>query len=442
MDQKTVATSLLGLNEYCLLDIFKFLKLTDLVNLDKTCVLLKFIGARVCAQKCKTIEVQVYKNKGMNKKEFSSTLSVIGEHISSLSVDGANQLILQLIKDKCKNINSLELCNYKGPIELQCFKNLKELKLNAVPISTNELKNCFAKNAELECLEYDCTYGEDFLELVDMLPRLQSLHIDNLPASIHLNQHLHCLDGLTKFSFYSPDNCNQLLMKLTKNSKLKELHIWMPLDADTFNIIALFPSLEIISVHQFGEIDNLPEHILFPPTLKSVKVTGVKMSCKTLLSAVKQVKSLEEFDLGYVHDLDKSKLLQEKLIVFQILNVCLFISALHLNDKSVITQIEVGLKAEFARRQQPLKIIYYDRQAANKQLVSTYCISYLKSLCSEIQFLIHYFISSISTARLKCTSSIRMLLKIDPNHNVLLWRHRKLTLTESDFNWKFLNCVK
>lgn len=324
MDQKTAAMSLLSLNEYCLLDIFKFLKLPDLVNLGKTCEQLKSIGARVCAQQFQKIEVQIYKNKGMNKKEFSNTLSVIGEHISSMSVDGANQIILQLIKDKCKNIKSIELWNCKGPVELQCFQSLKEIKLNSVEISMNQLKRCFAKNSELESLEYDCTNGEDVLELVERLPKLQSLHLDNVSHSLHLNQHLHCLDGLAKFSFYSLDNCNQLLTKLTENTKLKNLQVWMPLDTDTFGIIKSFPSLEVLAMHQFGENEHLPENTVFSPTLRSVKMTGVKMSCKALLSAVKQLKSLDEFNLGYRHDLDKCKLLKEKFFVLQSLNVRLF----------------------------------------------------------------------------------------------------------------------
>jgi len=315
MDQATSATSLLKLNEYCLLDIFKFLKLADFVNLDRTCSQLKFIGARVCAEKYKKFEIFISNsNKGMERKEFSDILSVIGGHIESVSVDGANQLIIQLIKAKCKNINSLQLWNCKTPIQLQCFENLKELKLNAVSISTNELKICFAKNAELEHLEYDCSYGEEFLELLRILPKLKSLHLDNIPNTLHLNQHLHCLDGLTKFSFYSPDNCNQLLIKLTKNANLMELQVWMPFDADTFGIIKSFQSLEKLGMHQFGQLESMPENTVFPSTLQSIKFSGVKMASKMLLSTVKQLKSLEEFDLGYRHDLDKCKNLLEKCI--------------------------------------------------------------------------------------------------------------------------------
>lgn len=324
MDQNTAATSLLTLNEYCLLDIFKFLKLSDLVNLDKTCTRLKCVGARICSQNCKKIEVHIYNNKDMKNKEISNTLSVIGEHILSMSVNGANQSILHLIRDNCKNLRSIELSNFQGSIQLQCFENLKELKLNAVTITTNELKTFFAKNAELECLEYHCFYREDLLELVHMLPKLQSLYLDNVSRSIHLSQHLHCLDRLAKFSFSSLDHCNQLLIKMAKSAKLKELHVWMILDTDTFDIIKSFPSLEVFSLHQFGENENLPEGTVFPSTLKSVKMTGVTISFETLLSAVKELKYLDEFDLGYRRDFDKCKLMRNRFIVLHSLNICLF----------------------------------------------------------------------------------------------------------------------
>lgn len=46
-------TTLLILNDYCLMNIFEFLELDDFVNLHKTCHRLRDVSAIVCALKYK-----------------------------------------------------------------------------------------------------------------------------------------------------------------------------------------------------------------------------------------------------------------------------------------------------------------------------------------------------------------------------------------------------
>lgn len=330
MEPLTEKPTLLILNDHCLLKVFQFLQLNDFVNLHNTCHRLRDICTSVCALKYKKIVVDtgVYGNNSRNKisKEcFSKVLSVIGQHVLSVEIYYANPFILETIRDKCNNLNSLQLRMCEESLELQHFRNLKELIMstgsNRVRMSINELKNFVANNPDLESLKCSKCYQMDFMELTKMLPKLKSLRLPFMVSgTFHRHrefQHLLHLDGLTKLSFESAKNCNQLLLVLAKRLNLVELELTMDFDADSFGIIKMFRNLEVLLMrHWYVNFEEawFSDATVFPPNLKRIKAKSIDISCGVFISIVKQLKFLDSFDLGFGEiywDHDKCKIVYQ-----------------------------------------------------------------------------------------------------------------------------------
>lgn len=133
-----------------------------------------------------------------SNEDFAAIMSMIGEHVLSIRVDRPDPFIIDAIKDVCINVRSMELwLSYEEPLQLPQFPNLKELKiLFEVPVSTKELKSYLANNKQLECLEYFGWYDKDFFEVLDILPKLNSLELSNLQNVDY--EHLFRYDGITR----------------------------------------------------------------------------------------------------------------------------------------------------------------------------------------------------------------------------------------------------
>lgn len=309
-------SSLLMLNDECLIHVLNYLNVYDLVNVAKTCYRLQNV-ADICAYKYKKVRVVANKYTGITTEKLSNVLSVIGEHVSSVELDNANFFIFKTIRNNCSNLESIKLMDCKEPLQLQCFRNFKELKFDDARVTISELKNCFANNPNIENLEYECWYDNElisFIELLDMLPKLKSLRIYDLPISfVHHQQfqHLLHLDGLTKFSFQSLENCNQLLIELAKKLNLIEIDFTMDFNDHTFDLIKSFENLEYLSMSSYNWKKSwLSKTPLYPPKLKRLKLDCIKMSCKTFLLVVRQLEFLEEFyqDDGFIfQNLDECK---------------------------------------------------------------------------------------------------------------------------------------
>lgn len=303
---KSEKTSLLMLNDHCLMKIFQFLNVQDFVSLNETCNRLRNVCASVCALKYKEIEVSV-RHKEKSRKQFSDILSVIGQHVLDIEVDDAQRLTFEVIREKCNKINSIKFWRpyFNNSINFSDFKNLKELKVYDSSMSLYGLKNWLSSIPDLESLEWNCEYEPGFMALLKMLPKLQSLRLSFLPRGIYLSrdlQHLLRLDGLTKFSFRSRHNCNRLLMELGKKINLVELNVVIPFDGDTLGTIKSFQNLEVLSMVQMFEdwkISWFSDATVFPSKLKHIKVAGIKLPCITFLSLVGKLKFLEEFDIGF-----------------------------------------------------------------------------------------------------------------------------------------------
>lgn len=296
--------TLLTLHNDCLTNIFQFLKLDDLIKLHKTCHRLRDVCASYCALKYKNIVVETDKfdcefNAKMSKQEFRNAFSVIGKHVLTIRIEYVDPFILQTIEDYCKNLNSVEMWKCEKSRQLLKFKNLKELKLNNVNMSSNAWRNCFKSNRDLESLECSSCNEENFIKLLKILPKLKSL--EGLYLRNQDSRHLLRLEGLTKFSFGSSTNCNQLLNELAKRLNLAELKIMMIFDIDTFAIIKSFRNLESLTIinysHDWQE-SWFSDATMFPPKLKRLVVAKIKISCTIFLSLVKHLKFLKEFDVG------------------------------------------------------------------------------------------------------------------------------------------------
>lgn len=89
-------------------------------------------------------------------------------------------------------------------------------------------------------------------------------------------------------------------LKKLKKLSLVELTLHMPYNGDTFEIIRLFPNLEMLSMDHWKGKETFPTSFLIdlPSKLKRIKLNGIKISYKTLLSLVQELKFLEEFDVG------------------------------------------------------------------------------------------------------------------------------------------------
>lgn len=308
-------TSLLILDEYCLMDICQFLEVNDFANLKKTCTLLRDVSARVCAQKFKKLEVEIVKDDSQNqkhitKKEFLKILSMIENYVFTVDIRNVNQEILEIIRLNCKNLKNLTLWRDDlQPVQLQDFRNLKELNLSGIIISSDDLKKYFESNPDITGLVYQ--YNESIMELLTMLPKLKGLHLTWLPASLHQNknlQNLLQLKHLTKFSFSCKENCNELLRKLSKNLKLRELNLYTSFNGDTFDVIRTFQDVTFLFMAtRRSNIVWIPERTVLPPNLKNIKLMRFKLTCTTFLSIIKKHKFLEEVEIYLGQDKDNCK---------------------------------------------------------------------------------------------------------------------------------------
>lgn len=303
-------TSLLLLNDFCLVKIFQSLELRDLVNLTNTCQRLRDVTELVSSIKYKDIVVGVHgvtctlDSYMQSQKEFTATMAFIGKHISTIEMFEGNNFITETIGKYCKNLTQLHLLvmeNFKEQLQLpqRKFPNLKELKLFA-NTTVDEVKIFFYCNADIESLEW-CFDNDAYMALLPMLRKLKSLRLSFILQPVdfapnRLIQHLIRLDGLTKLTFEINTNCNDLLVQLATHLNLMELCVYIHVDGDTFEIIKLFKNLEVLSLGcgNRNERTHFPDNIVLPPKLKDITLSNFDISCSAVISLVKQLTLLKE----------------------------------------------------------------------------------------------------------------------------------------------------
>lgn len=305
MEQEThfseKSSSLLMLNDDCLLDIFNFLPLKDYVNLAETCRRLLGIAQ----------QYRIFRNiKVVTQREFyyiriynsiqivpeNTRLSVIGTH--GTRFDDLSILIQNLSKAKLEGIGRFP------------FQSLKELKLSReVFLKITDWQNIFTNNPGIENLEYvngfcddvDGKYMLKMIELLIMLPKLKSLKIKNMFES-ESTETEYLSESVSPFTYGSRKDyyemSHQLLIELGKNLNLVEFEYFMA--GERIDTLKSFRNLEVLSITakpcQFHSKDI--ETRIFPAMLKQIKLCYIEVPCSVFLSIIKQLKFLEEFHIG------------------------------------------------------------------------------------------------------------------------------------------------
>lgn len=316
-------SSLLMLNNDCMLNIFKFLELFDYVNLAKTCD--RLLNIAISDNKFDHVEVLVTdENKSvvehyfedalennilLSNNEFVDIVSVIGRQLLSIKIYFANDFILQTLSDNCTNLKSVEVHHsldgndFYSALKLHRLRNLKEFKISKCVYQVSELEACFINNPDIESLKLD-GISENFMELLQLLPKLNKL---KLPIG-HAQQvqHLLNLNVLTKLSFHTYGNCDNILEILAKKTNLVELKFSYNFIGrnyrrkDIFTILKSFRNLQVLSITNSSSYwVGIPEKTVFPPNLKYIKLDVIWMTCSNILSIVEQLDFLEEMDLGH-----------------------------------------------------------------------------------------------------------------------------------------------
>lgn len=286
--------TLLHLNDDCLIKIFKLLELGDFVNLARTSTRLLQVAGNISVHGFCHIRI-MFLNKYGSIKEFIELLAAIGKNILSIQVEHVTHeqsLIIKTIRERCKNLTSMTLRMFEKEIHLKNFQNLKELKFFKVEILSNDLKKYFTINNNIESIAWDFDEN-DYMELLTMLPKLNSLSLLKFMHPAQLHHHLLHLVGLTKISFMSTGNCNNLLMILAKRCNLRELKFRSYVNEKTYHIINSFQDLESLST----DLPCFTKHVTYPPNLKRIEFTNMDISCTNFLLLVKQLKMLQEFYL-------------------------------------------------------------------------------------------------------------------------------------------------
>lgn len=312
-DQTLQENGLLTLNDKCAMRIFELLPLLDYANLANTYRSLEAVVRDFSTRYHKKIEIHTsYMASGsklFSKREFLQVMSVIGEHVLEVEIYTTDSLMLQSVKDKCKNLQSISIfCNH-GPQVLQCFRNLKQLKVYSGYVNLNEWRNFFASNSELEVLHNEYFYEDGFIELLTHLPKLRSL---GLPVFVGAEFELFRLTGLTKLSLESSYNLNEILVVLAQSMNLMELEISMQFDGESIGVIKSFQNLEVLSIVPRGTWNEtlFSNATFYPSKLQRLKMKKIRISCSRFLKIVQYLTLLNEFELTEIVWEDECKLIR------------------------------------------------------------------------------------------------------------------------------------
>lgn len=323
--------SLLMLNDDCLMAISKFLNYKDYINLGMVCTRLRAVASKYknihlikydgnvahCGYISYHLEPRYKRKIRMIRNlrtELLEFLSAVGENVLSVKItDGANLALLEILAEKCKNLRTVNVENYEGPLH---FKNLTELKFGSnVTVTIEQLKYCVENSPDIKSFEYNGDCDRKFMELLKMLPKIKNLKVKHVYKSRRLNQALFdsllAMKNLTSFSFRSNSNRNDFLIELGKKVNLLKLEFYMPCNKESFDVLRYFRNLEVLSMNIDKGLVQVLEVTELPVMLKIVKLDGIKISCNSFLSLIKQMKFLKEIDLGLTgrifSDSDKCK---------------------------------------------------------------------------------------------------------------------------------------
>lgn len=255
--------SLLDVNDNCLLKVFHFLDIIDMINLGDTCTRLREV-AKMAAIKYTSFKLWDYMNyrkKVQQPLSLAKVFSYIAPYIVDLNIDGFFlqhdiDLILgrtlidnHFIKMKCLGIDKSCLLKWINTSNLEVLvirevkrddlnnftsglTMLKKLRIGSIDgdVSTDELRYFLEKNPNIECFEFYWSFPLQFP--YDILSQLRNLRrLDLTIKNMHPDwRSFMLIEKLSQLTIevgnvddYKP--ITNYLMNLARRGTLKEIEL-------------------------------------------------------------------------------------------------------------------------------------------------------------------------------------------------------------------------
>lgn len=189
-----------ALNDDCLLEIFGYLNISDLLSVSSVCKQFHSTGHRVLATKLRYIDLSTFSGMGHYfKKPYAvgamlSLFRQFGNFMNSLAFDIADfgksprktSRILDTVASHCHSLQILALSDFEFSFHTtkfgsskELFQNLTELTLNNCIITDYDLGHLFEKCDKLSTLSIYSKYTSNLYD-VKFLEHLSVLKIVNL----------------------------------------------------------------------------------------------------------------------------------------------------------------------------------------------------------------------------------------------------------------------
>lgn len=326
-----MSTSLLMLNNFCLLEIFKYLGLDDFISLSRACQHLKSI-----AELFNRMYTDFKININLDDKDNDYVEHVIANmntEVTEISIDYSNSKIPMNVRKMTEccgaDVKSLRISNWTVDVtdsDNRTFYNLETLTMTdcefqSVPSEFFELfsglkavnfcgfqhwsnefsKKLFCKNPDIESFVWmgDMKAFDEF-ELFEKLPKLAalSMKVDMKVNEFHIGT---AFGNLTKLQLYcNGDNISKFLHKLGKSTEapaLRELELLcVNVDESLFSALHHFRQLEHLAMLTWNYWE-LQSSALWPNKIKFLRLRSFIISMDCFMSTIKDWEHLVHIDI-------------------------------------------------------------------------------------------------------------------------------------------------
>lgn len=351
--------SLLDLNEYCLLKVFDYLYISDMINFGETCEKLQIL-LRMAVTKFKEFDFRSYKNyveiTTGQPLSIEKILFYVAPHIESLLIhERANSLWIQAQEDNQRNFESmkslrlgssgtlkwinvhnvelLDIDKLEGSDLSNFTSGMTKLKVLMIlriadDVPEGELRWLLERNSSIESLKFGNSYRsylpifqDDSLSKLRNLKRLEFYVGKNLPDLMLLLK----IEDLTELSIEfnktfdniangarNMEKINQFLDNLAQKRKLKSLEL-RSMHLNDNHLFYYLSSLNLVSLRLAAPrcSTNLCSKIA-NATFSSL--TDLDIGCKTevddILNLIKHFKALERLWVVYLQKLNTPTFLE------------------------------------------------------------------------------------------------------------------------------------
>jgi hypothetical protein len=294
--------SLLDLNDYCLLEIFGYLKLDDLIITSTVCTRFEYITERLYPRRLK-----LWKDISSNVNTNRFVLSKVGIFITEVEIDndyGSDISIeetLDLVEKNCTNLEKIVLKHRIPSNSLILPSNIKSISIQFPEnwIVSHQFLDELRKYKSLEFLSlkfYHSTQIESSF-LID-LPPLKQLHLKNCsvePMDLYkcLENSQFCLENLTLGNCFS-ELPSTLIDNIDRLSKLSQLGLRL---SGTMNFGSPIIFRRLTSLKLSNDTANIDLDKLFNDLIEHNKIERLS------LNLFENTKSLKPSTLQKLHHL-------------------------------------------------------------------------------------------------------------------------------------------